>query len=208
MARLFLHASCPTRREALAHLLSFWPDVVLCDSAREADAAVWDDPAPPTPDVFPPELPRLVLGAGDSAGDSAGHSAPDILATPVRWSQMVRVLSGLLREARHADFMAGERLCVPLERCLYDRSGNEVARLTEKEVRLLEVLAAAGEEGKTRSALLHDVWGYSDSLDTHTLETHIYRLRQKIEDNPDQPRWLVTRDGGYALSGAEEIPED
>lgn len=72
-------------------------------------------------------------------------------------------------------------------------------RLTEKEVHILEFLAES--QGKTigRQALLDEVWGYAKTVETHTLETHIYRLRQKIEPDPTQPQILLTRDGGYSL---------
>ena len=57
----------------------------------------------------------------------------------------------------------------------------------------------AGEEGCTREVLLHKIWGYKSDLDTHTLETHIYRLRQKIEAEPDFPNHLLTIENGYKL---------
>jgi len=71
-------------------------------------------------------------------------------------------------------------------------------RLTEKEANILKFLAAAGRT-VPRETLLHEVWGYSPAVTTHTLETHIYRLRRKIEENPGRAKILVTEDGGYRL---------
>jgi DNA-binding response OmpR family regulator len=52
----------------------------------------------------------------------------------------------------------------------------------------------------TCEALYADIWDHSAALMTHTLQTHIYRLRQKIEENPSQPRILVSEHGGYHLA--------
>ena len=72
-------------------------------------------------------------------------------------------------------------------------------RLTEKETAILKFLYRAGERPITRDVLLHEVWGYNSGVTTHTLETHIYRLRQKMEKNPGSAELLVTEGGGYKL---------
>lgn len=73
-------------------------------------------------------------------------------------------------------------------------------KLTDKERQILTLLYGAGQHGLGRQELLEKVWGYGDNIETHTLETHIYRLRQKIEANPASPSFLVTRGDGYALA--------
>ncbi len=78
---------------------------------------------------------------------------------------------------------------------------SQKARLTEKEIAILELLMAAGGASVAREKLLAEVWGYGDNIETHTLETHMYRLRQKIEEDASAPRWIVTREDGYALTG-------
>ena len=72
-------------------------------------------------------------------------------------------------------------------------------RLTEKENNILMFLYKNSGNTVSRETLLHEVWGYNSKVTTHTLETHIYRLRQKIEDNPSNACFLITEPGGYKL---------
>ena len=81
---------------------------------------------------------------------------------------------------------------------LVDERGQKI-RLTEKEASILKFLYRAGEKVITRDVLLHEVWGYNSGVTTHTLETHIYRLRQKVEKDAAMPAILVTEAGGYKL---------
>ena len=101
----------------------------------------------------------------------------------------------------------GERRCrfqhralhVPAEpRSLLNPYGSKV-RLTEKETSILRYLYRAGQKPVSRETLLQEVWGYNSGVTTHTLETHIYRLRQKIERDAAAPAILVTEAGGYKL---------
>jgi DNA-binding response OmpR family regulator len=79
---------------------------------------------------------------------------------------------------------------------------NDRIRLTEKEVAILKFLYRAGTRAVARQELLNEVWGYNPAVTTHTLETHIYRLRQKIEPDPANARLLLTEGGGYRLDPA------
>ena len=72
-------------------------------------------------------------------------------------------------------------------------------RLTEKETNILKYLYRAGGKPVARDELLAEVWGYNAAVTTHTLETHIYRLRQKVEPDPAHARLLLTDAGGYRL---------
>ena len=86
----------------------------------------------------------------------------------------------------------------PAAKVLVDDKGRKV-RLTEKETSILKYLYRAGAKAVSREELLTEVWGYNAGVTTHTLETHIYRLRQKIEPEPGQARLLLTDAGGYRL---------
>ena len=83
---------------------------------------------------------------------------------------------------------------------LWTLPGLEPVRLTDKETDILLYLLKAEGAGVLREDLLRQVWGYSPEAQTHTLETHIYRLRQKIEPDPAAPRYLLTLEDGYALA--------
>jgi DNA-binding response OmpR family regulator len=87
----------------------------------------------------------------------------------------------------------------PAARVLVDPK-NRKLRLTDKEANILKYLYRAGDKPVTREELLAEVWGYNAGVTTHTLETHVYRLRQKIEPDPGHARLLITEAGGYRLA--------
>jgi DNA-binding response OmpR family regulator len=103
--------------------------------------------------------------------------------------------------SEHATFMIGQYAFRPAAKLLTDRAGRRL-RLTNKEVDILKFLYRAGAKVVTRAILLDGVWGYNAGVTSHTLETHIYRLRQKIEANPARCQMLVTDHGGYRLNVA------
>ncbi|MGJ0391254.1 MAG: winged helix-turn-helix domain-containing protein [Methylocystis sp.] len=82
--------------------------------------------------------------------------------------------------------------------------GERGARLTEKEAAILDRLMRAGGASITKAELLADVWGYGPNVSTRTLETHIHRLRRKIEADPSRPKKVLTEDGGYRIASAQE----
>ena len=86
----------------------------------------------------------------------------------------------------------------PSSKLLMHPKGSKV-RLTEKETAILRYLYRAGQRPVSREILLQEVWGYNSGVTTHTLETHIYRLRQKVEKDAAVPAILVTEAGGYKL---------
>ncbi|MEP3302664.1 MAG: helix-turn-helix domain-containing protein, partial [Roseibium sp.] len=101
-------------------------------------------------------------------------------------------------QSEAAPFATGRYSFRPAAKIMQDDKGSKV-RLTEKETSILKFLYRAGEKPVTRDILLHEVWGYNSGVTTHTLETHIYRLRQKIERDPSNAELLVTEAGGYKL---------
>ena len=101
-------------------------------------------------------------------------------------------------QSEDAVFTIGAYTFKPASKILLDEKGGKI-RLTEKETSILKYLYRAGEKVVTRDVLLAEVWGYNSGVTTHTLETHIYRLRQKIEPDPSNAEMLVTETGGYKL---------
>ena len=115
---------------------------------------------------------------------------------------MARPLRAHLRQSEHRDdavFAIGPYTFQPGAKLLTDPAKRKKVRLTEKETAILRFLYRAGQLPVSRETLLQEVWGYNSGVTTHTLETHIYRLRQKIEKDAANPEILVTEAGGYKL---------
>jgi DNA-binding response OmpR family regulator len=137
--------------------------------------------------------PIIILTAADTDDDTIqglGAGANDYVTKPFR-------LGVLLARVR------AQMRFQPATKMLVDRATERKVRLTEKETGILKFLYRAGDRVVARDVLLHEVWGYSAQVTTHTLETHIYRLRRKIEPDPGQATILVTEEGGYRLARSE-----
>jgi len=145
----------------------------------------------------------LTASAGDSdqiLGLDAG--ANDYIAKPFRLGVLLARLRAQLRQheqSEDATFAIGPYAFRPAAKLLLHKETQKKLRLTEKETAILKYLYRAGERAIGRDTLLGEVWGYNAGVTTHTLETHIYRLRQKIEKDPTKPQLLVTEPGGYRL---------
>ena len=87
----------------------------------------------------------------------------------------------------------------PLQKEIYNERNSETIKLTEKEVAIIKFLYKNKDKNVSKNDLLQEVWGYSPDASTHTIETHIYRLRQKVEHEDTSAQLIVTEDGGYKL---------
>lgn len=113
---------------------------------------------------------------------------------------MRQILQALEAPSLHMDdFSIGPFIFSPADRLLQGQGGETT--LTDKECDILCCLARHAPRPVQKDFLLKNIWHYQDGVDTHTLETHIYRLRQKIEDAADNPVFLLTDAGGYKLAG-------
>ena len=127
--------------------------------------------------------------------------ANDYVTKPFKFAVLLARIRAQLRQHEQSEdavFTIGQYTFKPASKLLLDEKGAKI-RLTEKEASILKYLYRSGEKVVTRDVLLHEVWGYNAGVTTHTLETHIYRLRQKIEKDPSNAELLVTEMGGYKL---------
>jgi DNA-binding response OmpR family regulator len=149
--------------------------------------------------------PVLMLTGADSDADTIlglDAGANDYITKPFRLDVLLARLRAQLRQhaaSEDAIFTIGPYTFRPSAKLLQDDAGKRKIRLTEKETAILKFLYRAGERSIGRDTLLNEVWGYNAGVTTHTLETHVYRLRQKIERNPAKAEILITDGGGYRL---------
>jgi DNA-binding response OmpR family regulator len=150
------------------------------------------------------KAPVIMLTGHDTDSDTIlglESGANDYVAKPFRFAVLLARIRAQLRQheaSEDAVFTIGPYTFRPSSKLLVNPKGNKV-RLTEKETAILRYLYRAGQRPVSREILLQEVWGYNSGVTTHTLETHIYRLRQKVERDAASPAILVTEAGGYKL---------
>ena len=148
--------------------------------------------------------PIIMLTAAASDADTIlglDSGANDYVTKPFRFAVLLARIRAQLRShetSEDAIFRIGPYEFRPAAKALIDADEKKI-RLTEKETSILKYLYRAGEKPVSREELLAEVWGYNAGVTTHTLETHVYRLRQKIEPEPGSAKLLLTEAGGYRL---------
>ena len=222
-SRLLIVDDDPDLRQTLAEQLGLYDefDVVTAEAAGEAiartksdriDLAIMDVGLP---DMDGRDAVRLMRGGGFRSpvimltaqgsdndtvlGLEAG--ANDYVAKPFKFAVLLARVRAQLRQyeaSEDAVFQIGPYTFRPGAKLLVSPRGSKL-KLTEKETAILRYLYRAGRKVVGRDVLLQEVWGYNANVTTHTLETHIYRLRQKIEADPSSASLLVTEPGGYKL---------
>ena len=190
-----------TAGDAIKLTMEALPDLIIMDvslpdmDGRDAVAALRDK-------GFKNPIIIITGHSGDAdvvRGLDSG--ANDYVGKPFRFAVLLARIRAHLRSHESSDeamFQIGDYSFRPGHKHLVDGKGAKL-RLTEKETAILRFLYRAGDQVVPRDTLLREVWGYNAAVTTHTLETHIYRLRQKIEHDPAQAQLLVTEAGGYRL---------
>ena len=210
-------------RDALSEQLIMTEDFDVFEAANGADAMSRVKEAPydlvildvGLPDTDGRELCRLMRKQGvkspimmltghDGDADTIlglDAGANDYVAKPFKFPVLLARIRAQMRtheQSEDAIFQLGPYTFRPSMKLLTTEDDKKL-RLTEKETNILKYLYRSPEGVVPRDVLLHEVWGYNAGVTTHTLETHIYRLRQKIEPDPSNARLLVTESGGYRL---------
>ena len=152
------------------------------------------------------KAPIIMLTGHDTNSDiilGLESGANDYVTKPFRFAVLLARIRTQLRQheaSEDAVFTIGPYTFRPRSKMLLLNPNISKVRLTEKEVSILRYLYRAGPRPVSRETLLQEVWGYNSEVTTHTLETHIYRLRQKIEKDTTAPVILLTETGGYKLA--------
>src|SRR6478672_6152979 len=150
------------------------------------------------------KAPIIMLTGHDTDSDTIlglEAGANDYVTKPFRFAVLLARIRVQLRQheqSEDATFTVGPYLFKPSQKLLTTDNGQKI-RLTEKEAAIIRYLYRADQKVVTRDILLEEVWGYNSGVTTHTLETHVYRLRQKIERDPSNAEILVTENGGYKI---------
>ena len=151
------------------------------------------------------KAPIIMLTGHDTDSDTIlglESGANDYVNKPFRINVLLARLRAHLRQHERSEdavMTIGPYEFHPAAKMLVEKGGKKKIRLTDKEASILKYLFRAGDRPVARDVLLNEVWGYNAGVTTHTLETHIYRLRQKIEKDAANPEILVTEAGGYKL---------
>ena len=154
------------------------------------------------------KVPIIMLTGADTEADTIkglDSGANDYILKPFRLGELLARLRRHLAIFDNSDdavFSIGPYTFRPAAKLLLEGPKNRKIRLTEKEAAILKYLYRADGKPVARQVLLNEVWGYNAAVTTHTLETHIYRLRQKVEPDPANARLLVTESGGYKLNAS------
>ena len=151
------------------------------------------------------KTPIIMLTGADTDADTIlglDAGANDYITKPFKLGVLLARIRAHLRQHQLSDdaqFTIGPYTFQPSNKLLLEAESNRKIRLTDKEAAILKFLYRTGDSVVSRETLLDEVWGYNAGVTTHTLETHVYRLRQKIERDPSNAEILVTEPGGYRL---------
>lgn len=198
----FLTTTAETAKECLKLAKTDWFDVILLGldlpdmNGREACRLMRKNSV---------TSPILMLTETNTDADTIlgiDAGANECIAKPFRLGVLLAKIRAHISQHDRSDdvvFSIGPYSFQPSNKTLVRNTDHCKFRLTDKETAILKHLYRAGANVVSRETLLDEVWGYNANVTTHTLETHVYRLRQKIEPDPSNVAILITEPGGYRL---------
>jgi len=173
------------------------PEFAICGKDDKPDVVVVDDDMAKAEEWADKKIPLIFLTEKENG---AILQDAQIISKPLglgMFLDALRAATMLFGKTQSGCLDFGNYILYPGQKEIVDIVTEEVCKLTEKEVDIIKYLYKNSGKYVSKQDLLKDVWGYADDATTHTVETHIYRLRQKVENGKEQ--LIETSEGGYKL---------
>ena len=137
-----------------------------------------------------------------SSDDSDDIKAHAIIQKPFLLSKFLDTIKASINIFENSDegnLEFNKYVLYPSRKEILNKRDKSTTKLTEKEVSVIKYLYKNAGKIVSKNDLMQEVWEYSADVATHTVETHIYRLRQKVEQDNLDNQIIITSDGGYQL---------
>ena len=168
------------------------------DKAVHFDIIIVDEDTAALKTALQQKVPVFFLTSEDEAGVAVNH----IFSKPFHLSALIDDLRGCINRFENSSDGFLRFNCYelrPISKEIINLNNDKIIKQTEKEVAVIKYLYKTKDHIVSKNELLQEVWGYSPEVSTHTIETHIYRLRQKVEHDNPEAQLILTEDGGYKL---------
>lgn len=186
--------------------IEFYEDIEsLLNAAQPKDifVLIWDAGLKTILDRLTKAARVFILKPNSQNLDWAKSENVEFIHYPIKLGFVINKLKSYLSHKKQNERLKGYSFCHfaydPSQNILSDHKSNQSIILTDKEDEILNFLYSKKGTAVARDELLHIIWGYGGNIETHTLETHIYRLRQKVEIDPSKPAIILTNKEGYYL---------
>lgn len=199
---LFLSQNQNFAEDLTAQLNLYLPDFTVYredDGQTFFDLILLDEMADKVADYSPRPIPIFLLAEHD---EEYPDIDAEVIMKPIVLSSLLDCLKSgihMFENSEEGYLHFNQYELRPLAKEILNERNGEVTKLTEKEVSIIKYLYKAGSKIISKNELLQEVWGYNPDVTTHTIETHIYRLRQKVEHENTDAQLILTSDGGYQL---------
>ncbi|MBE6454067.1 MAG: hypothetical protein E7017_04190 [Alphaproteobacteria bacterium] len=198
---LFLSDNDVFKNDILSQINYHIPEFTLSVSEEEADIIVIDEDSKVLDAYLKKEIkaPIILLSSEDVNMDTKVHhiiNKPFVLS---KFLDDIKASINIFEKSADGSLEFNCYILHPYSKEIVNLRTDEVTKLTEKEVAVIKYLYKNKDKVVTKTDLMQEVWGYAADVATHTVETHIYRLRQKVEHEDRAAQLIITSDGGYQL---------